>query len=55
MAKIGSIQRNDKRKKLAKSLSNKRKALQSTIMKKDLPLEERFDLVIKLAKYILGD
>lgn len=50
MAKIGSIQRNDKRKKLAKSLSNKRKALKSTIMKKDLPLEERFDLVIKLAK-----
>lgn len=50
MAKIGSIQRNDKRKRLVKSLNNKRKALKSEIMKKDLPLEERFDLVVKLAK-----
>ena len=50
MAKIGSIQRNNKRKKLAKSLSNKRRALKSEIMKKDLLLEDRFGLVIKLAK-----
>lgn len=50
MAKTGSIQRNDKRKRLVKSLGNKRKLLKSAIMKKDLPLEERFNLVIKLAK-----
>jgi small subunit ribosomal protein S14 len=50
MAKLGSIQRNDKRKRLVKSLSNKRKSLKTEIMKKDLPLEERFSLVVKLAK-----
>jgi len=50
MAKIGFIQRNNKRKKLVKSLSNKRKMLKSEIMKKDLSLEERFYLVVKLAK-----
>jgi small subunit ribosomal protein S14 len=50
MAKTGSVQRNEKRKKLAKSFLNKRKALKAEIMKKDLPLEERFDLVVKLAK-----
>ena len=46
MAKIGSRQRNEKRKRLVKSFSNKRKALKSAVMKKDLPLEERFDLVV---------
>ena len=50
MAKIGSRQRNEKRKRLVKSFSNKRKALKFAVMKKDLPLEERFDLVVKLAK-----
>ena len=50
MAKIGSRQRNEKRKRLTKSFSNKRKSLKAAIMKKDLPLEERFDLVVKLAK-----
>ena len=50
MAKIGSRQRNEKRKRLVKSFSNKRKALKSAVMKKDLHLEERFDLVVKLAK-----
>lgn len=50
MAKLGSIQRNDKRKRLVKSFSNKRKSLKTEIMKKDLPLEERFSLVVKLAK-----
>jgi small subunit ribosomal protein S14 len=50
MAKIGSIQRNDKRKKLVKSFLNKRKNLKSNIMQKNLPLGERFNLVMKLAK-----
>ena len=50
MAKTGSIQRNDKRKKLVKSLEAKRNKLSSEIYKKDLPLEERFELVMKLAK-----
>lgn len=50
MAKIGSIQRNDKRKRLVKSLRAKREALSSKIHQKDLPLEERFELVMKLAQ-----
>jgi small subunit ribosomal protein S14 len=50
MAKVGSINRNNKRKKMAKSLKAKREALSSKIYQKDLPLEERFGLVMKLAK-----
>ncbi len=49
MAKTGSINRNNKRKKLAKSLAPKRAKLKAQIYKKDLPLEERFNLVMKLA------
>ena len=50
MAKIGSVQRNNKRKRLVKSLKSKRSALHGKIYQKDLPLEERFELVMKLAK-----
>lgn len=50
MAKVGSVQRNDKRKRLVKSLKAKREALGGQIHQKDLPLEERFELVMKLAK-----
>ena len=49
MAKIGSINRNEKRKKLVKSFRLKREALSSQIQDKKLPLEERFELVLKLA------
>jgi small subunit ribosomal protein S14 len=50
MAKIGSIERNDKRKRLVKSLASKRKELKEHIYSKDLPIDERFNLVLKLAK-----
>ena len=50
MAKTGSVERNDKRKRLVKSLKAKREALNSKIHQKDLPLEEGFELVMKLAK-----
>jgi len=50
MAKTGSVQRNEKRKRLVKSLKAKRAALNGKIHQKDLPLEERFELVMKLAK-----
>jgi len=50
MAKISSIKRNNKRQKLAKRLYNKRKALKTEIYDKTKSLEERFALVIKLAK-----
>ena len=50
MAKIGSIQRNNKRKKLVQSFLTKRQAFKSLIMQKKVSLEKRFDLVLKLAK-----
>ncbi len=50
MAKISSIKRNDKRKKLANSLAAKRDKLKSKIYSKDIPIEERFGLVLELAK-----
>ncbi len=50
MAKLSSIKKNNKRRKLANSLRNKRKALKAEIYDKTKPLEERFVLVMKLAK-----
>jgi small subunit ribosomal protein S14 len=49
MAKIGTIKRNDKRKRLVKSFESKRKKLNDKIHDKNLPLDERFELVVKLA------
>lgn len=50
MAKLSSIEKNNKRKKLVKSLSNKRAKLKAQIYDKKLPLEERFALIMALAK-----
>jgi small subunit ribosomal protein S14 len=50
MAKISSIQKNLKRKKMTSSLLNKRALLKSKIYNKNLSLVERFDLVMKLAE-----
>ncbi len=50
MAKKGSIQRNNKRKAAAIRLKTKRSQMKKNIYKKDLPLEVRFGLIIKLAK-----
>lgn len=49
MAKVGSIQRNNKRKKLANSLKVKREALKEQIYNKEISLNERFGLIMKLA------
>ena len=49
MAKTGSVERNNKRKKMVKSFENKRKALSAQIYDKNISLEERFELVVKLA------
>ncbi len=49
MAKVGSVNRNEKRKKLAKSSMAKRKAMTEKIKDKSTSLEERFELVLKLA------
>lgn len=49
MAKKSSVEKNKKRKAMNASLRTKRVALKAQIYDKDLPLNERFALVIKLA------
>ena len=50
MAKTSSIERNLKRIKLAKKYLKKRQELKKIIKNKKLPLEERFNAQLKLAK-----
>jgi small subunit ribosomal protein S14 len=50
MAKTSSINRNDKRRKMAKGADAKRKRLKAIIARKDTPMEERFNAVLKLAE-----
>ena len=50
MAKMSSINKNNKRIKLSDRFFNKRKKLKSIIMNKKLDLEERFKAQQKLAK-----
>ena len=50
MAKTSSIQRNLKRIKLAKKFLKKRQMLKKIIKNKKLPLTERFEAQLKLAK-----
>lgn len=50
MAKISSIQKNNKRRKLSARDYTKRAALKSIIMNKSTSIEERVDASIKLAK-----
>ena len=50
MAKTSSIQRNLKRIRLSKKFSKKRENLKKIIKNKKLPLKERFDAQLKLAK-----
>ena len=50
MAKTSSIQRNLKRIRLVKKYSKKRQALKKIISNRKLPLKERFEAQLKLAK-----
>ena len=50
MAKVSSVKKNERRKKLSQSLLNKREKLKSKIYDKNTPLEERFALVMSLAQ-----
>ena len=50
MAKTSSIQRNLKRIRLSKKFSKKRESLKKIIRNKKLPLTERFEAQLKLAK-----
>ena len=50
MAKTSSIQRNLKRIRLSKKFSKKRENLKKIIKNKKLPLKERFEAQLRLAK-----
>ena len=50
MAKLSSINKNNKRIKLSNKLFKKRQSLKKIIMNKKLPLEERFKAQQKLSK-----
>ena len=50
MAKASAVQRDLKRRKMAKSLAKKRAELKAIIYNKDLPMEERFQVQLKLAE-----
>ncbi|GHC63251.1 30S ribosomal protein S14 [Limoniibacter endophyticus] len=49
MAKTSSVEKNNKRRKLAAQYSERRQALKAIIMDRDLPIEERFKAQLKLA------
>ena len=49
MAKVSAINRNNKRKKMVKRDATKRAALKAIIMNRELPVEERFAMSVKLA------
>lgn len=48
MAKKSAVEKNDRRRKMAKSHAAKRAALKAVIHDKDVPPEERFAAVMKL-------
>ena len=50
MAKKSAIERNNKRKRLADKFAEKRAALKAAALDESLPLEDRFNACIKLAK-----
>ncbi len=50
MAKTSSVERNEKRRKLAKKYSGKRQRLKKIALDDSLPLEDRYDARMKLAQ-----
>ena len=50
MAKTSSIEKNNRRRKLAKKYSGRRSRLKAIAQDKNLPMEERFAAVLKLAE-----
>ncbi|CAA7615567.1 30S ribosomal subunit protein S14 [Magnetospirillum sp. LM-5] len=50
MSKISSVERNNKRAKMAKQMANKRARLKAVVMNRDASPEERFEASMKLAE-----
>jgi small subunit ribosomal protein S14 len=49
MAKTSSVEKNNRRRRLAKKYAGKRSRFRAIVADKSRPLEERFDAAIKLA------
>jgi len=50
MAKKSAVEKNEHRRKLAKNYSGRRSRLKALVNNKELPIEERFAAVLKLAQ-----
>ena len=50
MAKKSAVEKNNKRKRIVERRGARREALRTTIKDKSLPMEERFQAVMKLSK-----
>ena len=50
MAKKSSIEKNNRRRKMAKQFAGRRTKLKAIVRNKDLPVEERFAATLKLAE-----
>jgi small subunit ribosomal protein S14 len=50
MAKTSSVEKNNRRRKMAKKYANKRAKLKAMVQSKTLPIEERFAAQLKLAE-----
>ena len=50
MAKTSSVEKNEHRRKLARKFGGKRSRLKAIVMNKELPIEERFEATMKLAR-----
>lgn len=50
MAKVSSVEKNNRRKKLVNQYAAKRAALKATVMDRTKPIEERFKASLKLAE-----
>jgi small subunit ribosomal protein S14 len=50
MAKTSSIEKNNRRKKLAKQFAGKRAALKAQTKDQSIPIEQRFEAQLKLAE-----
>ena len=50
MAKKSSIEKNNRRRKMAKQFASRRSKLKAIVQDKDLPVEDRFAATLKLAE-----
>lgn len=50
MAKLSSVEKNNRRRRMTKKYSGKRARLKEIVMNKEAPIEERFEATLKLAQ-----